>query len=333
MNKRTDKHTKKITERLVKNEPYAKKKNKIKKENRHHSESAEVALSSFDFMGNLEVGLKVIMIVIALTLVTLFFIFVENAATQSHIFSLKKISVSGNTALSNNEIIEQTGLVQGENILSLNLGHVRERLLSHPWIKDASITRVMPSELAISIKEEKAVAVARMDGMADLLINSKGEPFSENDGIGNEIYTTLDIDHSSHPLPVIRGLKLTKVMIGSKKIYEFTGKLHKSVIELLHMETKEYIQGISADPETGIEINAVIHQSFFNNPSDEQPIKIKLGFDNFQESFKKIRHIVKYVQKNNFHKQICSIDLINPENIVIKIKDGDALPESQQGGV
>jgi len=104
-------------------------------------------------------------------------------------------------------------------------------------------------------------------------------------------------------------------------------------MDLLNMEKEEEIQTISADLETGIEIKAVINQNLLPGQDPEQPIRVKLGFDNFKENFKKIRHIVKYMQQNSHNKQICSIDLINPENIVIQIKDGDALPESQQGGV
>jgi len=281
-------------------------------------------------MGNLEIGLKVIMIVIAVALTTLFFIFVENAATQSHLLSIKKISVSGNVGLSKDEIIEQAGVMIENNILALNLDHVKAGLISHPWITDASVKRRLPDELDISIREERAMAVVQMDGVADILINFKGEPFSENDGIGNKIYGTRNIEHSSNPLPVITGLKLT---MDPEKRYRFEGRLHGCVMDLLNMEKEEEIQTISADLETGIEIKAVINQNLLPGQDPEQPIRVKLGFDNFKENFKKIRHIVKYMQQNSHNKQICSIDLINPENIVIQIKDGDALPESQQGGV
>ena len=49
------------------------------------------------------------------------------------------------------------------------------------------------------------------------------------------------------------------------------------------------------------------------------PVVIQLGFDRYEEKFKKIRHIVNFMQKNNPNKRIRSIDLINPENIVVKL--------------
>ncbi|SLM30683.1 putative FtsQ [Desulfamplus magnetovallimortis] len=311
--------------------------NKKKKENRYRPRKNDVAVAPFDFMGHIEVGLKVITIIIVITLTTLFFIFVENAATQSKLFSLVNISVSGNQKLTKDSIIEYSGITERINILDLNLGHLKKRLISHPWIDDASVTRIMPSGLEIKIKEQQPLAVVRIDDKADIIINTKGEPFVENDGIGNEVYNknnnkeksksikTKELNNTIKPLPVIHGLKLS---MDENNHYHFSGKLHECVMQLLKMEKKEVIQSISADNETGIEILTMLNQNHISLQPDQTPVKIKLGFDNFKEKFKKIRHLVKYMQKNNFNKLICSIDLINPENIVIQVKNGDALPES-----
>ncbi|MBF0199724.1 MAG: FtsQ-type POTRA domain-containing protein [Desulfamplus sp.] len=337
--------------------------NKKKKENRYRPPTGGSSVPSIDFMGPLEVGLKVIFLIILLTVTTLFFIFVENAATQSSTFSLSSVSVSGNLLIPSKEIIEQADIHTGDNILDLNLKHVRLKLISHPWIEDAAVKRVLPSEIAITVREQKAIALVRIEETADIIMNVKGEPFSENDGMGGDVYHILSQLHISssqdsrtpysstpysstqkfnapdslRPLPIVKGLKLHLDENGQ---YSFSGRLHKAVMEILYMDKEEMdINTISVDSETGMEIKGTIQQipqePFPHNGQIpyEPMVTINLGFDNFKEKLKKIRHIVKYMQENSPDKQICSIDLINPENIVIQIIKGDRLLGSLQGGV
>ncbi|MBF0201721.1 MAG: FtsQ-type POTRA domain-containing protein [Desulfamplus sp.] len=317
--------------------------NKKRKENRYRPPTGSSPLPSIDFMGPLEVGLKVIFLVIALTAATLFFIFVENAATQATIFSLSDISVSGNVLITSDEIIEKAGIRKGDNILDINLQHVRFRLISHPWIQDAAVKRIMPSDIAITVREQKPLALVRVQDTADILMNVKGEPFSENDGIGADTYQRLPREDNPgvmdcpDPLPIVKGLKLH---LDDNGKYLFAGRLHESVMEILHMEKEELdIETIYVDMETGMKIKGKIGQvpdeSLFQhgNNFEEPVVTITLGFDNLKEKLKKIRHIVKYMQENSPDKKICSIDLINPENIVIKTIKGEGLMEILQGGV
>lgn len=161
----------------------------------------------------------------------------------------------------------------------------------------------------------------------------------------NSTLNESNSDNVNLTLPVITGLNLSK----QSDIYGFSGRLYASVMDILLMKKTEVIQKIAADEESGIEIDMIINGSSTIKPalkiSEEDcqktvlvqqtdplvknPVKIKIGFDNYDEKFKIIRHIVNYMQKNKADKQVWSIDLINLENVVIKIKDitGNGLPE------
>ncbi len=293
--------------------------NKKRKENRYRppTKKVPVSASTHAVMGQLEVGLKGVMMIFGVVLTTLFFIFVDNAVTQSHALSIEKITVSGNVGLSKSEIIDQSGLHPGENILAHNLRHVRKRLIAHPWIADADIKRTLPTTIDISIQEHQVIAVVEIESQTSLLMNTQGQPFIENDAIGSAVYDPSSQENPNRPLPVVRGLPLTRL---ENHQYGFSGHLHDAVLDVLKMDKEEGIKQIHADPETGIKVTCTIKQEPTHAESNlTSDVTIQLGFDQYEKKLKKIRHIVNFMQRNNSNQRICSIDLINPENIVIQL--------------
>lgn len=348
--------------------------------------SNDATAPGFDFIYALELSFRVMMVALLVSLTTLLFIFIENVVTQSNLLAIKEISVSGTHILSKEEVIEQAEIFPEDNIFSVNLRHTRMKIIAHPWIEDASVKRSIPSKVIITVREEVPLAVVHIPERADIIIDRKGVPFTENDAIGSDIFindiknsrglgsinstkeasggngvkqsnTTGSIEDTNSAtygvnssyggniedsedvnltLPVITGLKLSKV----GETYCFSGRLYDSVMALLLMKKDEVIQKILADEESGIEMELVINGKSLPKDGTQpaalisKPVKIKVGFDNYEQKFKIIRHIMKYMQKNKIDKQISSIDLINPENVVIKVKDitVNALPEHIEGG-
>ena len=106
-----------------------------------------------------------------------FFIFMHDVVTQSGYFTAKGVIIEGGQRLSQKQIAEQAQLRAGMNILAANLTVARKRLLSHPWIDEAEITREIPSGLIIRIKEHEPLAI--VDLGHKFLINEKGEIFKD----------------------------------------------------------------------------------------------------------------------------------------------------------
>jgi cell division protein FtsQ len=75
----------------------------------------------------------------------------------------KTISVSGIRRISENEILAQAGYAPGTNILSLNLDQTREAIEDILWVRHATIQRVWPNEIVISVVEREPIALARID--------------------------------------------------------------------------------------------------------------------------------------------------------------------------
>jgi cell division septal protein FtsQ len=102
--------------------------------------------------------------------------------------------VRGNERLSTGEVLALVDELRGQNILTVRIGDWRQRVLTSPWVEDASIRRVLPSTLEITVKERRPMGVGRI-GTALYLVDPHGVIVDEY----GPNYADID-------LPIIDGL-------------------------------------------------------------------------------------------------------------------------------
>ncbi len=236
-------------------------------------------------------------------------IFVYDFVTQSPLFMIRQIKVSGNDRVTQEEILEICGLNKTENILRINISAIEKRLCNHPWIESASLQREMVSRgLLVSVTEQKPLAVANIQNIVRVVINTQGIPFKEYDP---------ERDHLGG-LPVISGLDLT--LSGSS--CEFQGPLFESIMEFFHTnpEAAGQVITVNGDSQTGI---LIYTRGLFDNTSQlsGHMIPIRMGFDHFREKLEKARDISAYISKNFPDKTIRAMDLFDMEKVFVKVKD------------
>lgn len=88
-------------------------------------------------------------------------------------FALNSVDIQGNSRLSRLDVLDQAQLTSGQNTLDINLVETKERLLAHPWVKEVSLKRVLPSTFNIFI-EEKQPAFLLREGDALLYADENG---------------------------------------------------------------------------------------------------------------------------------------------------------------
>ena len=104
------------------------------------------------------------------------------------------LSVRGHERLSTGEVLALVEGLRGQNILAVDLGHWQQKLLTSPWVDQATIRRVLPSTVEIKVTERRPMGVARI-GTAMYLIDARGVIIDEYGP------TYADVD-----LPIIDGL-------------------------------------------------------------------------------------------------------------------------------
>jgi cell division protein FtsQ len=116
------------------------------------------------------------------------------AFERSALFQVTRIDVRGNSRLSAGKVAGLLEGLKGRNILSVDLGEWRQRLVKSSWVENAAVHRLLPSTIEVVILERQPFGIGRI-GDDLYLVDPHGVLIDEYGP------TYADID-----LPIIRGL-------------------------------------------------------------------------------------------------------------------------------
>ena len=233
-------------------------------------------------------------------LLSVFFLILYRELTEWQYFETQQILISGNSRISEKEIILQAGVAPGTNLVSLNLSAVRKRLLAHPWIEDAQVEWRVPSAVSITVREQQPMAIFVID--QKYTVNVQGRIFKVWDG--------TEPDH----LPIVEGLKFSDLGIsGISHSIPFntvmnvltSGKSSDCVIP------NEMIQRVFLDRELGVTLHIVPNEKIYNIN------EIKLGYEGYPLKYERLRDLLNYLKRRQNGMMIHSVNLTNPDRIVI----------------
>lgn len=115
-------------------------------------------------------------------------------ALSAEALTVTNITINGNARMSSGEVLSLLDGLRGRNMVLVNLEWWRQKLMTSPWVEGATIRRVLPGTVDVSIAERQPMGIGRV-GDQLFLIDREG-------GIIDEYgpnYAELD-------LPVIDGL-------------------------------------------------------------------------------------------------------------------------------
>jgi len=110
---------------------------------------------------------------------------VYNLTLNSEFFNLRQITILGNHILNRDDIIDNTSLLYGTNIFSIDLATIRAMTKSSPYIKQLYVRRELPASIIIELVERKPLAIIDHKN-SSFLIGEDGmllEKFTEAGGI------------------------------------------------------------------------------------------------------------------------------------------------------
>ncbi len=256
--------------------------------------------------GRLLLSFKLSLAAVSVAAVTVFFILVHDILTQSDYFNIERLTIEGAQRLPQKEIAKQAGVHQGMNILAVNLSRIRKRLIAHPWIAEAGVSRVIPSELSIRIKEHIPLAV--VDVGQKFLINHSGKIFKAWDG--------------SDPatLPVVSGLNVLDLppvsgQVGASECdlpAERTAPF-QAVMKVLRLGGQQdsilpnrSIRQIRVDRQIGLTLLAF-----------DQIKTINLGYDDYDGKYNMLANLFSYLKHQQSAADFDRIDLNNLNRVVV----------------
>ena len=154
-------------------------------------------------------------VIMTLLILTVFFMLFS----LSSIFTVDSIEVKGNSHYTAEEIINMGHAVPGRNLIySLNKKETEEYLEQNPYIKNATVSRKLPSTMVIKVTERAERMAFRYDD--DYLI-------MDEDGI------LLKKTRNTPKTTLIEGIIVNKIKLGEAIGAEDSGKLDR-IVDLIH---------------------------------------------------------------------------------------------------
>ena len=84
-------------------------------------------------------------------------------------FRISEIIVHGEHQLGRAQVLGIAGITDRSSLLFLDPAKARQRLISNPWIVEATVLKLYPSRLSIEVKERKPFALWQKDGTVYLI--------------------------------------------------------------------------------------------------------------------------------------------------------------------
>jgi cell division protein FtsQ len=212
-----------------------------------------------------------------------------NFITSDPRFQITEINFRGNHALSEKQLLDWLGQVQGKNLFAYDLSKASEKLAEHPWVLSASVQRKFPKEIQIELTER--VPYARIKFEKIFLMDNFGVILSEEK-------------------PEHRNLPLINTQRGTKS-ENFSGE--KIIQSLKTMHYFNRLPFFKNNPLDIAELKGNSRILFFTRNRD---LQIQMSLDALTEGFKKFMIVLDILKDDK--SIIQRIDLSFKDQVVVR---------------
>src|SRR5205814_7689374 len=204
--------------------------------------------------------------------------------------------------LQREQILKVADLREGENIFSVNLGRVHDRLQQLPQIDEVQVERKLPAEIDIHLVERKPVAwITDEKQMAD--------PFASDTAALVDGRGVLMKEKKLLPeylgLPLILGCASESLEAG-KVIESFEAK---AALELLRLSTRSFMQ-------TRFQIREIdVSKGYCLLVSDKNHTRVTFGFNNLATQLQRLEQFLIY--SDDSKRDLATVNLLVQRNIPV----------------
>ncbi len=210
--------------------------------------------------------------------------------TTTERLAIETIEITGANRVSEDDVYDLAGIEEGDNIFSFRAGDVAERIKRNPWIKEAGISRSLPSTVAIEVAEREPLVLIKLDAL--YVMDTSGvvfKKYSVEDGLD---------------LPVVTGL----TMDGLK---ETSGELEAGLLELIR--TLKGREGFSLAKVSEIHADRVFGLSVYTL---DEGVRLDVGFKGFGPKLASFEKILS--ARGGSLSGIEAMDLTNHREVVVR---------------
>ena len=217
-------------------------------------------------------------------------------------YQLSQINVQTDGTLQRDQILKAAGLREGENIFSVNLGQVRDRLQQLPQVDEVQVIRKLPGEIGLRIVERKPIAWITSDKQIS-------DPFASDVAFLVDARGVLMKEKKLLPeylgLPLITGCT-SESLVPGKTVESFEAK---AALELLRLSTRSFMQ-------TRFQIREIdVSKVYCLLVSDKNHTRVTFGFDDLDTQLQRLEQFLVYADDSK--RELATVNLLVQRNIPV----------------
>jgi cell division protein FtsQ len=214
-------------------------------------------------------------------------------------FDIKDIEVRGHwKRLNAASLVDVSGVKQGENLFLMNVEDVHQRLVAHPWVREAAVRRHLPHTLKVFVEEHKPYAI---------FIDPDGMYYVDREGI---MFKRVGAEDSKD-YPLITGIAREEDPLGTaEEVKRKRLSMALDIIERFDRSAlgKRYgISEIHFDPARG-----------YSLMTEREPMEILLGSDGSMVRLERLDKVTTVIARGN--RRIQYIMAHEPGRIIVKYR-------------
>jgi hypothetical protein len=217
-------------------------------------------------------------------------------------YRLTMIDMRTDGTLQREQILETTGVKEGENIFHVNLARVHDRLQQLPQVDEVQVIRKLPNEIDIKIAERKPIAwITSEKQIAD--------PFASDAAFLVDARGVLMKEKQLLPeylgLPLISGCASESLEPGGT-IESFEGR---AALQLLSLSTRSFMQ-------TRFQIREIdLSKGYCLLVTDKNHTQVTFGFENLETQIQRLEKFLVYCDDSK--QELATVNLMVQRNIPV----------------
>ncbi|MEY2440194.1 MAG: hypothetical protein QOI34_1579 [Verrucomicrobiota bacterium] len=217
-------------------------------------------------------------------------------------YQLKTIEVQTDGTLQREQILKTAELREDENIFSVSLADVRDRLQQLPQVDEVQIVRKLPGEIDIKVVERKPVAwITRETEVSDpfasdaaFLVDARGVLMKEKKLLPEYLGLPLIVGCTSESLEAGKTVESSEAT---------------AALELLRLSTGSFMQ-------TRFQIREVdVSKGYCLLVTDKNHTRVSFGFDHLDMQLKRLEQFLVYADDSK--QELATVNLLVQRNIPV----------------
>ena len=216
-----------------------------------------------------------------------------------HLFALEGIEIRDNDRIPAQEIVDRAAIPSGANILRLTCKEICDRVEAHPWVAHASVTKMLPHRLIITVKERTPSALLAASDL--YYVDAEGVVFHKL------------VPGEPRDFPVLTGFREADVPVGTRKASRPVATAMGLLRIIEHYPDLNNISEINYDPQRGWTVYPL-----------KSPVPVYLGVGDMEQKIVHLSRIFRDLLAQNPVPDL--VDLSFPcQAIVKKVPDEKAV--------